>query len=97
MRPAIADSWEFTDDGLTLTFRVTDRKESLPVRYTGIVPDLFTFANQEGLHNREHIEINDPERARTRWLLKTYAFKDRAAADRFADRWLDGVPGRVGD
>jgi hypothetical protein len=59
--------------------------------------DLFTFANQQGLHNREHIEINDPERARTRWLLKTYGFRDRATADRFADRWLDGVPGRVGD
>ncbi|WP_158891660.1 TauD/TfdA family dioxygenase [Amycolatopsis anabasis] len=59
--------------------------------------DLFTFANQEGLHNREHIEINDPERARTRWLMKTYGFRDQATADRFADRWLDGVPGRVGD
>lgn len=59
--------------------------------------DLFTFANQDGLHSREHIEINDPERARTRWLLKTYAFRDREAADRYTDRWLDGVPGRVGD
>ncbi|MGH3759220.1 TauD/TfdA family dioxygenase [Actinophytocola sp.] len=59
--------------------------------------DLFTFANQDGLHSREHIEINDPARARTRWLMKTYAFRDRAAADRFADRWMDGVPGRVGD
>jgi L-asparagine oxygenase len=59
--------------------------------------DLFTFANQDGLHNREHIEINDPARARTRWLLKTYGFRDQAAADRFAGRWLDGVPGRVGD
>jgi hypothetical protein len=59
--------------------------------------DLFTFANQDGLHSREHIEINDPARARTRWLMKTYAFRDRPAADRFADRWLDGVPGRVGD
>lgn len=59
--------------------------------------DLFTFANQDGLHSREHIEINDPARARTRWLMKTYAFRDRAAADRYAGRWLDGVPGRVGD
>jgi L-asparagine oxygenase len=59
--------------------------------------DLFTFANQHGLHSRDHIEINDPARARTRWLMKTYAFRDRAAADRYAERWLDGVPGRVGD
>ncbi|KAA2266435.1 TauD/TfdA family dioxygenase [Solihabitans fulvus] len=59
--------------------------------------DLFTFANQDGLHSREHIEINDPERARTRWLLKTYAFRDRAAADRHNGRWQDGVVGRIGD
>ncbi|GAB3465719.1 TauD/TfdA family dioxygenase [Actinophytocola sediminis] len=67
------------------------------VRHRIRTGDLFTFANQQGLHNREHIEINDQERARTRWLLKTYGFRDQAAADRFADRWLDGVPGRVGD
>ena len=30
-----------TPDGLTMRFRVTDRLESVPVRYTGIVPDLF--------------------------------------------------------
>ncbi|MBW7946392.1 MAG: cytochrome c maturation protein CcmE [Sphingomonadaceae bacterium] len=28
-------------DGLTIHFRVTDRLESVPVAYTGIVPDLF--------------------------------------------------------
>lgn len=67
------------------------------VRHRIRTGDLFTFANQEGLHNREHLEINDPERARTRWLLKTYAFRDRAAADHYADRWMNGVPGRVGD
>ncbi|MGW3238841.1 taurine catabolism dioxygenase TauD [Streptomyces olivaceus] len=59
--------------------------------------DLFTFANQDGLHCRDKMEINDPVRARQRWLLKTYAFRDQAAADRYADRWIDGVPGRVGD
>ncbi|HEX6354469.1 TauD/TfdA family dioxygenase [Actinophytocola sp.] len=67
------------------------------VRHRIRTGDLFSFANQDGLHNREHLEINDPERARTRWLLKTYGFRDRAAADRYADRWIDGVPGRVGD
>lgn len=59
--------------------------------------DLFTFVNQDGLHNREKIEINDPQRARSRWLLKTYAFRNQAAANRHADKWLDGVAGRVGD
>ncbi|MFD4639757.1 TauD/TfdA family dioxygenase [Lentzea sp. NPDC058436] len=59
--------------------------------------DLFTFANQDGLHNRELIEVVDVERSRSRWLLKTYAFRDQAAADRHADRWIDGVPGLVGD
>jgi L-asparagine oxygenase len=67
------------------------------VRHRIRTGDLFTFANQDGLHNREHVEINDPARARTRWLLKTYGFRDRAAADRYAGRWIDGVPGRVGD
>lgn len=28
-------------DGITMTFRVTDRLESVPVRYAGLVPDLF--------------------------------------------------------
>ncbi|WP_262705609.1 MULTISPECIES: taurine catabolism dioxygenase TauD [Streptomyces] len=59
--------------------------------------DLFSFANQDGLHSRDKMEINDPERARQRWLLKTYAFRDRAAADVHRDRWIGGVPGMVGD
>lgn len=59
--------------------------------------DLFTFANQDGLHCRDKMEIHDVERARRRWLLKTYAFRDQAAAERYASRWIDGTPGRVGD
>lgn len=66
-------------------------------RHRVLPGDLFTFANQDGLHSRDKMEINDPERARQRWLLKTYAFRDQAAADRHADRWIDGVRGRVGD
>lgn len=66
-------------------------------RHRILTGDLFTFANQDGLHSRDHVEINDPERARTRWLLKTYAFRGRETADKYADRWLDGVVGRVGD
>lgn len=59
--------------------------------------DLFTFANQDGLHNREQIEVTDPELARERWLLKTYAFADDRTADRYAHEWVDGIRGRVGD
>jgi len=30
------------DDGLTVEFKLTDNGESIPVRYTGILPDLFS-------------------------------------------------------
>ncbi|MEU3524263.1 TauD/TfdA family dioxygenase [Streptomyces sp. NPDC038707] len=66
-------------------------------RHRVLEGDLLVFANQNGLHSREKIEVVDPERSRSRWLLKTYAFRDRAAADRHAHRWADGVVGRVGD
>ncbi len=35
------DSVRRSADGLTLDFRVTDRLATIPVRYAGIVPDLF--------------------------------------------------------
>lgn len=66
-------------------------------RHRILTGDLFTFANQDGLHNREKIEVIDPERSRSRWLLKTYAFRDETAAQRHSDRWVDGVKGLVGD
>jgi L-asparagine oxygenase len=66
-------------------------------RHRILTGDLFTFANQDGLHNREKIEVIDPERSRSRWLLKTYAFRDEAAAQRHSDRWIGGVKGLVGD
>jgi hypothetical protein len=61
------------------------------------VGDLLVFANQDGLHSRDRMEIHDRERAATRWLLKTYAFRDEAAADRLSDKWQDGVRGRIAD
>lgn len=66
-------------------------------RHRMLKGDVLTFANQHALHNREQIEITDPERALSRWLLKTYAFADQAAADAHRDRWIDGIPGKVGD
>jgi L-asparagine oxygenase len=59
--------------------------------------DLFTFANQDGLHSRERLEVADPGVASARWLMKTYAFRDRTAADRFADGWVNGIAGLVAD
>lgn len=67
------------------------------VRHRILTGDLLVFANQDGLHNREKIEVNDPEQARTRWLLKTYAFRDRQAANQHSDHWLNGTYGRVAD
>lgn len=66
-------------------------------RHRILVGDLLTFANQDGLHNRENIDVTDPGRARDRWLLKTYAFRDDASACRHSERWVGGVAGLVGD
>ncbi len=35
------DSVERHEDGVSVVFRITDLQESVPVRYTGILPDLF--------------------------------------------------------
>lgn len=59
--------------------------------------DLLTFTNQDGLHNRERIDVHDLEGTRQRWLLKTYAFRNANAAARHADKWVAGVPGRVAE
>lgn len=59
--------------------------------------DLLVFANQHGLHNRERIEVNDPQDTAKRWLLKTYTFKDAATADVHAPSWANGVYGCVSD
>lgn len=66
-------------------------------RHRILTGDLFSFANQDGLHSRDKVEVNDPVRARSRWLLKTYAFRDEAGAEQHADKWVNGVRGRVGD
>jgi L-asparagine oxygenase len=67
------------------------------IRHRMQAGDLLTFANQRALHNRERIEVTDPVRARTRWLLKTYAFANEATANKYGDFWVDGVVGVVGD
>ncbi len=57
--------------------------------------DLFSFANQDALHNRELIEVNDPELALKRWLLKTYSFRDQHSLQRHADYFTREQPGLV--
>lgn len=59
--------------------------------------DLLVFANQDGLHNREKIEIQNKENAARRWLLKTYAFRDKETANKYKEYWTGGVYGRVND
>jgi L-asparagine oxygenase len=58
--------------------------------------DLFTFANQAGLHSREKIESYEGPDAPARWLLKTYAFADAQTADQHDGTWVAGIRGRVG-
>lgn len=65
-------------------------------RHRILTGDLFTFANQAGLHSREKIESHEPAGAPARWLLKTYAFTDAETADRHNGTWVDGIRGRVG-
>ncbi|WP_399931103.1 TauD/TfdA family dioxygenase [Streptomyces kanamyceticus] len=66
-------------------------------RHRILVGDLFSFANQDGLHNREKIDVQDAERAKSRWLLKTYAFRDEALAQQHDGTWVDGIRGLVAD
>jgi hypothetical protein len=65
-------------------------------RHRILTGDLFTFANQGGLHSREKIESHEGEDAPARWLLKTYAFTNAETADRHNGTWVDGIRGRVG-
>lgn len=66
-------------------------------RHRILTRDLFVFGNQDGLHSRDLVEVNDKQAAKDRWLMKTYTFRSQAIADRYADRWLDGVRGRVAE
>lgn len=59
--------------------------------------DLLVFPNQYGLHNRERIEINNPEESSKRWLLKTYTFENEESAAMYSDYWKDDEYGCVND
>ena len=66
-------------------------------RHRILVGDLFSFANQDGLHNREKIDVQDTQQAKSRWLLKTYAFRDESRAKQHDGTWVNGVRGLVAD
>lgn len=66
-------------------------------RHRILTGDLLTFANQDGLHNREKIDILNPQNPASRWLLKTYAFKDLPTADSFKPFWSNNRAGCVID
>ncbi|KPX44132.1 Uncharacterized protein ALO68_00234 [Pseudomonas syringae pv. helianthi] len=66
-------------------------------RHRILTGDLLSFANQEGLHNREKIDILHPDSAASRWLLKTYAFKDQGTAESFRSYWSRNRAGCVID
>ena len=59
--------------------------------------DLFVFANQQGLHARTHMEINNPLEAKKRWLLKTYSFESMQTAKKFSNRYVIDKFGCVND
>lgn len=66
-------------------------------RHRILTGDLLTFSNQDGLHNREKIDVLNPQAAASRWLLKTYAFKDAATANSFQKYWSNNRVGCVID
>jgi len=59
--------------------------------------DLLVLANQSGLHTRERVEVSDQERAKNRWLQKTYSFRNAAACQAHESLWRDGVPGLIAE
>lgn len=59
--------------------------------------DLLVFPNQYALHNRERIEVKNPEITSKRWLLKTYSFESQSTAEQYNEFWTNGIFGRVND
>ncbi|MGJ0576996.1 TauD/TfdA family dioxygenase [Xenorhabdus bovienii] len=57
--------------------------------------DLFSFANQDSLHNREIIKVVDKNAAAKRWLLKTYSFRDEECLNKYKEYFDPAIPGFV--
>ncbi|PHM64864.1 taurine catabolism dioxygenase TauD, TfdA family protein [Xenorhabdus stockiae] len=48
--------------------------------------DLLIFGNQTGIHNREWIDVKNPEEGRKRWLLKTYSLDNEEKVQQYS-KW----------
>jgi L-asparagine oxygenase len=93
------NSFRYLDGTTTVLEGAPDQaKDALIAMLTAVVrAGKLRHRIEDGLHNRERVEINDPERARSRWLLKTYAFRDEKAARVHMHRWAGNVPGLIRD
>lgn len=77
---------------LELKTAMTKAKKERVAINTG---DLFSFANQDSLHNRDIVKVIDKDSAEKRWLLKTYSFRSEDAMNHY-EKYFDPVlPGFV--
>ena len=83
---------EAKDSLIALKDAITKSKK---YRHRIVNGDFLTFSNQGGLHNREHIEVNNQEKTRNRWLMKTYAFRNSETADSYENYWINNLYGCV--
>lgn len=84
------DSVVRLDDGLTVSFVVTDMAESLPVRYTGVLPDL--FREGQGVVAEGRIGPDGVFVARTILAKHDETYMPREVADalKAAGQWQEG-------
>ncbi|MBU2897042.1 TauD/TfdA family dioxygenase [Vibrio hepatarius] len=90
-----SDSPEEAKDALISFIHALTR--SIKVKHRISEGDLLIFSNQYGLHSREKFEVNEDESVSTRWLQKTYAFKNKSVADKFSEHWVNNTYGLVAD
>ncbi|MEX0446511.1 taurine catabolism dioxygenase TauD [Xenorhabdus sp. SGI246] len=57
--------------------------------------DLFSFANQDSLHNREIIKVVDKNAMKKRWLLKTYSFRNEECLNKYREYFHPEISGLV--
>ncbi len=77
---------------LELKVAMTKAKKERVAINTG---DLFSFANQDSLHNRDIVKVIDQDAAEKRWLLKTYSFRNDEALHNYSAFFDPILPGFV--
>lgn len=80
------------EDGLTVSFKVTDLAESIPVTYTGILPDL--FRESQGVVTEGMLDASGTFRADTVMAKHDENYMPAEVADslKAAGMWKDGKP-----